>query len=185
MLRAALELLAEHGARDLRMEDVARRARVGKATIYRRFRSKEELIAAAVKGLVSEIAIPDTGSTAEDIRVLMQGAVGVYRGSLQAGMMPGLVDAMRRHPEIARAVREGFLARRRAELRQVLERGVERGDLRSDLDYELALDVFGGPLFYRLLITGGPIDDELANGVAELVMRGFAPPSQPRPRRRT
>jgi hypothetical protein len=57
----------------------------------------------------------------------------------------------------------------------VLERGVERGDLRSDLDFELALDVLGGPLFYRLLVTGGPIDRELAEGVVELILRGFAP----------
>jgi hypothetical protein len=60
-------------------------------------------------------------------------------------------------------------------LRAVLERGVERGDLRSDLDFELALDVLGGPLFYRLLVTGGPIDEELAEGVVELILRGFAP----------
>jgi AcrR family transcriptional regulator len=181
MLRATLEVIAEQGARDLRVDDVARRAGVGKATIYRRYRSKDELIAAAVKGLVSEISIPDSGSTAEDVLTLMRNAVRVYQGSLQAGVMPGLVEAMRRDPEIARAVREGFLARRRAELRQVLERGVARGDLRPDLDYELALDVFGGPLFYRLLITGGPIDDALAEGVAELVMRGFA--REPRRRR--
>jgi hypothetical protein len=60
----------------------------------------------------------------------------------------------------------------------VLERGVERGDLRADLDLELALDVLGGPLFYRLLITGGPIDRRLADGVVELLLRGFAPESR-------
>ena len=59
-------------------------------------------------------------------------------------------------------------------LQEVLERGVERGDLRPDLDLELALDVLGGPLFYRLLITGGPIDEQLAEGVADLILRGFA-----------
>jgi hypothetical protein len=52
---------------------------------------------------------------------------------------------------------------------------VERGDLRPDLDVELALDVLGGPLFYRLLVTGAPIDQELAEGVVELILRGFAP----------
>jgi hypothetical protein len=57
----------------------------------------------------------------------------------------------------------------------VLQRGVERGDLRPDLDVELALDVLGGPLFYRLLVTGGPLDQELAEGVADLILRGFAP----------
>jgi hypothetical protein len=82
---------------------------------------------------------------------------------------------MARKPELAKAVREGFLTRRRAALSEVLRRGVERGDLRPDLDVELALDVLGGPLFYRLLITGGPIDEQLAEGIADLVLRGFAP----------
>jgi hypothetical protein len=82
---------------------------------------------------------------------------------------------MSRDAELARLVRDGFLTRRRAALGAVLERGVERGDLRGDMDLELALDVLGGPLFYRLLITGGPIDEQLAKGVVELILRGFAP----------
>ena len=175
ILAAALELMAERGVRDLRMDDVADRARVGKATIYRRYRSKDELVTAAVAALVSEIAIPDTGSTRGDLLELMGNAVEVYGGSVEGGVMPSLVDAMSRDTELARSVREGFLAERRAALRTVLERGMERGDLRADLDLELALDVLGGPLFYRLLITGGPIDRRLAEGVVELILRGFAP----------
>ena len=175
ILQATLHLIAERGINELRIDEVADRARVGKATIYRRYRSKDELVGAAVTSLVSDISIPDTGSTDSDLRELMRGAVRVYRGSVEAGVMPGLVDAMARDPGLARAVREGFLERRRKALAAVLERGVERGDLRPDLDLELALDVLGGPLFYRLLITGGPIDNELADGVANLILRGFAP----------
>ena len=175
ILAVTLELMAQEGVRELRMDDVADRARVGKATIYRRYRSKDELVAAAVSALVSEIAVPDTGSTRADLVALMHSAVEVYRGSVEAGVMPSLVDAMSRDVELARSVREGFLAGRRAALGAVLERGVERGDLRADLDLELALDVLGGPLFYRLLITGGPIDRQLADGVVELILRGFAP----------
>jgi AcrR family transcriptional regulator len=178
MLSATLELMAEHGAHGLRVDDVAGRAGVGKATIYRRYRSKDELITAAVAGLVSEIAIPDTGRTRADLLALMRSAVGVYSGSVEAAVMPSLIEAMSRDAELARLVREGFLARRRAALRVVLERGIERGDLRGDLDVELALDVLGGPLFYRLLITGGPIDEQLAEGVVELILRGFAPKTE-------
>ncbi len=172
--------MAERGAHDLRMEDVADRAGVGKATIYRRHRSKEELITAAVAGLVSEITVPDTGSTRADLLALMRNAVGVYRGSVQAAVMPSLLEAMSRDADLARLVREGFLARRRDALSAVLERGIDRGDLRADLDRELALDVLGGPLFYRLLITGGPIDEQLAEGVVELILRGFASPTSSR-----
>ena len=175
ILSATLEVMAEHGVHDLRMDDVAGRAGVGKATIYRRYRSKDELITAAIAGLVSEITVPDTGRTRTDLLALMRSAVKVYRGSVEGAVMPSLVEAMSRDAELARLVREGFLAGRRAALLAVLERGIKRGDLRADLDIDLALDVLGGPLFYRLLITGGPIDQQLAEGVVELIMRGFAP----------
>src|SRR6266513_1652403 len=75
ILDATLELMAEAGARDLRIDDVAGRAGVGKATIYRRHRSKDELITAAVAGLVSEIAVPDAGRTGADLLALMRSAV--------------------------------------------------------------------------------------------------------------
>ena len=175
IVTATLQLIAEHGVRDLRMDDIAERARVGKATIYRRYRSKHELVMATITALVSEIEVPDTGSTRGDLLGLMRSAVEVYSRSVEAAVMPSLVDAMSRDAELACAVREGFLAGRRAGLRAVLERGVERGDLRVDLDVELALDVLGGPLFYRLLVTGGPIDRQLAEGVVELILHGFAP----------
>ena len=174
ILAAALELMAERGVRDLSMDDLARRAGVGKAAIYRRYRSKDELIAAAVAALVTEIEVPDSGSTRADLLALMRDAVDVYSGAVAASAMPSLVEAMSRDRELAHAIREGFLAGRRSALRAVLARGVERGDLRRDLDLDLALDVLGGPLFYRLLITGGPIDEQLAEGIADLIMRGFA-----------
>jgi AcrR family transcriptional regulator len=174
ILAAAVDLIAERGIRDLRVDDVADRAGVGKATIYRRYRSKNDLVTAAVAALVSEITVPDTGSTRADLLALMHAAVKLYSGSVEAAAMPSLVEAMSRDAALARTVREGFLASRRAALAAVLERGVDRGDLRADLDLELALDVLGGPLFYRLLITGGPLDRQLAEGIVELILRGFA-----------
>jgi hypothetical protein len=137
--------------------------------------SKDELVTAAVAALVSDIAVPDTGSTHDDLLALMRSAVKVYSGSVEAAAMPSVVDAMSRDAVLAQTVRAGFLAGRRAALCTVLERGMQRGDLRGDLDLELALDVLRGPLFYRLLITGGAIDQRLAEGVVELVLRGFAP----------
>ncbi len=168
--------MAEHGIADLRVDAVAEQAGVGKAAIYRRFDSKDELVARVVSNLVStEIAIPDTGSTAADLRVLMDEAVTLYRDTAAGPMMPALVEAMRRDPELRRLIREGFLAGRRAALAEVLRRGVERGDLDPSIDIELALDLLGGPLFYRLLITGGALDDRLAAGVVDLILKGYAP----------
>jgi AcrR family transcriptional regulator len=175
ILEATLELMAEHGAHALRMDDVAERAGVGKATIYRRYRSKEELVTTAVGELVSEIEVPDSGSSSADLLALMSAAVELYNGSLAAKLMPTLVDEMSRNAELAAVARDRFLSDRRAVLRAVFERGISRRELRADLDIELALDVLAGPLFYRLLITRGPIDDRLAKNTVELIMRGFAP----------
>jgi glyoxylase-like metal-dependent hydrolase (beta-lactamase superfamily II) len=91
----------------------------------------------AVAALVSEeIAVPDTGSTRADLFVLIREAVELYRGALAGRLMPNLIGAMARKPELARSVRDGFLAGRRAALGEVLRRGVERGDLRPDLDLD-------------------------------------------------
>src|SRR5271154_6617011 len=96
IVTATLELMAEHGVHALRMDDVADRAGVGKATIYRRYRSKDELVTDAVGALVSEIEIPDSGSTRADLLVLMREAVELYSGSLAAGLMPTVIDEMSR-----------------------------------------------------------------------------------------
>jgi AcrR family transcriptional regulator len=176
ILEVTLELIAERGVHAFRTEDVAARAGVGKGAIYRRYLSKDELVTAAVSALVrDEISLPDTGSTRGDLLVLMQEAVELYSRSLPSRLMPKLIGAMVEQPELARAVRDGFLAARRSALSEVLRRGIERGDLRRDLDFELALDVLGGPLFYRLLVTGGPLNEQLTEGVADLILRGFAP----------
>jgi AcrR family transcriptional regulator len=172
---ATLELMAEQGVHSLRVGDIASRAGVGKATIYRRYRSKDELVLDAVGSLVSKIAIPDSGSTRADLLSLMNEAVDLYSTTLAAGLMPTVVDEMSRNAEFAKVARDRFLSARRAALCEVFKRGVQRGDLREDLDVELALDVLGGPLFYRLLITGGPIDERLAENVVELILRGFSP----------
>jgi AcrR family transcriptional regulator len=176
IVAATLELIAERGVYAFRTEDVASRAGVGKGAIYRRYESKDELVTAAIGALVDgEIVVPDTGSTRADLVALMREAVALYSGSLPGRLMPNLVSAMAERPELGRTLRNGFLAARRSALTEVLRRGIDRGDLSPDLDLEFALDVLGGPLFYRLLITAGPIDERLAENVVELMLRGFAP----------
>ena len=172
--RATLELISERGASGLRIGDVAERAGVGRATIYRRHASKDALIRDVVGTLVSDIETVDTGSIRLDLLELMRAAVRVYCDPLIAGAMPSIVARMHVDPEIADGVQRGMLATRRAALCEILERGVDRGELPDALDYELALDVLAGPLFYRLLITGGPIDEQLARGTVDVLLHGLA-----------
>lgn len=175
IVAATAELIAERGVHDLRMDDVADRAGVGKATIYRRYRSKDELVRDAVATLIGEIVIPDTGSTRADLLALLRQTVELYSGPVGPRVMPAVFEEVRRNPELASVLRDEFLTGRRAALSVVIERGIRRGDLSGDLDRELALDVLGAPIVYRLLVTGGAIDEQLATGVVELILRGFAP----------
>lgn len=172
--RAALDttvaLLAEVGYGRLTTAAVARRAGVSTATLYRHWPSKDALVADAVAGLVAEIRLPDHGDVRSDLLSLMRDAVRLYTASVAAPALRGVVTEMAHNGALRDTIRGRFLAGRRAALRAVLERGVQRGELVPDIDYELALDLFGGPLFYRFLVTGGPIDDALAAGVVEVVM---------------
>lgn len=173
ILRASLDLLAQGGYAGLTMAGIADAAGVGKATLYRRWKSPEQVIVAAVTGFVEEIRIPDAGSVEDDLLLLMLRAVEVYRG--RAGdILPGLLAAMAACEAVASAVRGHFLEGRRAALAAVLQRGVDRGELRPDLDVELALDFLGGPLFYRVLVTGGPLDEAFARSAVNVMLRGVA-----------
>lgn len=173
ILDATLDLLAEGGYAALTMEGIADRAGVGKTTLYRRWKSPEEVVVAAVSSFVEEIRIPDSGSVAEDLYLLMRQAVDVYRGR-PGKVLPGLLAAMAASEEVGRSVRAHFLEGRRAALATVLQRGIERGELPTDADIELILDFLGGPLFYRILVTGGPLDTDLAHGVVDVVLHGVA-----------
>jgi AcrR family transcriptional regulator len=175
ILDAAIELIREVGYDALTMDAIAARAGVGKATVYRRWSTKETLAAEAIERIMRAIPIPDTGTIEGDLRRMMRDALGMYQDPSTGALLSGFVAAMARSELIARTLRSGFIAARRDALRQVLERGVARGELQKGLDFDLALDLLGGPLFYRFLITGGPVDERLTRGVVAAVLRAFAP----------
>jgi hypothetical protein len=104
--------------------------------------------------------------------------VRLYTTSVAARALRGVTTEMANNPALRDTIRERFLDERRAALRAVLERGVARRELVEAIDYELALDLLGGPLYYRFLITGGPIDDHLAEGVVDVVMARWSVPSR-------
>ncbi len=177
-LDATLELIAERGIHGVTTDAVAERARTSKATMYRRWRTKDALIADAIGTLVNqEINVPDAGSLERDLHELLREAVEFYSTPRAAALMPELVAGMARHPELAEAVRSGFLAGRRRALDEVLQRADARGELRDDIDHDLCLDLFGGVIFYRLLITGGPLHDRLADDLTPVLLRALARPT--------
>src|SRR5438128_3514597 len=121
ILTAAISLIREVGYYALAMDAIAARAGVGKATVYRRWATKETLVAEALERIMRSIPVPDTGTTEGDLREVMRASLGMYRDPASKGLLSGLVAAMARSERIAQAVRSGFLAARREAILQVLK----------------------------------------------------------------
>lgn len=173
ILSAAVDLVREVGYDAVTLEGIASRAGVGKATLYRRWKSREALVSEAVGLIVARIPVPDTGSARGDLMAVMRDTVKLYDDPATVGLLSGLVAAMARSEVIARAVRHGFIAAWSDTTRRVLQNGIARGDVRRGIDIELAIDLLGGCFSNRALVTGHAIDLRTARALVDMVMRGF------------
>ena len=170
ILDATRELLAENGVDALSIEAVAERAGVAKTTIYRQWRNKWELALDAVMiDLLPAFATPvDVGDTRKE---LLKNLSSVPSGP----SMQGLVSKVATDPELARVYRTKAVEPRREVLRPVIERGIARGDLRSDTDVRIVHELLVGPIFCRLLLSGPPLNRKLSVTLADAVLAAFAP----------
>jgi AcrR family transcriptional regulator len=178
IVRAALELLVEDGYRALTMEKVRERSGVGKATLYRRHGSKQELVRAVVEHLHHGLPVPeDTGSLAGDFAAVARTAVENAQSTRFATLMPRVLAEVAHIPELREIFYAALVQPRRDTIEAILRRAVERGEIRADVDLELAIDVIAGPIIYKIIITGGAIEEITAMParVLELAMDGLRP----------
>jgi AcrR family transcriptional regulator len=176
IIQATLELLLDGGYRGLTMEQVRARSGVGKATLYRRYGSKQELVAAAIRHLNQHIPVPDTGTVRDDILAVAGSVLAAATRVGAATFMPRMLAESAGDPEMHAIFYDNLVAPRRAVMAEVMRRGVERGELRSDLDVELAVDLLTGPWVYRLLISGGEMPTTDPRRLFDLVLHGIASP---------
>ena len=175
ILRATVDLLAEGGYSGVTMEGVAARAGVGKATVYRRWRSKSALVVDAVSACRDRRwQPPDTGSARDDLLAFVRGFRDVLRSSDAGRLMPALVAELARSPELAAAFRDGFVQPRRARVLEAVRRGVERGEVRPEVDAELVADAVVAMLQHRFLVTGMEIGDDLPERLIEMLWSGIS-----------
>lgn len=156
------------------VEGVASEAGVGKTTIYRRYASKEELVAAALGALRGDLGpLPDTGDTRSDIvEMILQMRQAVQRGP-GFGMIGALLVEERRSPELFELLRERLLRPRRDEAIMVLQRGVDRGEVRADVDLEVAVQAMVGAVYMRHMF-GVPESRKRIEQTVDLVWSGLA-----------
>jgi AcrR family transcriptional regulator len=173
ILEATRELIAERGVGGLTVEGVAARSGVAKTTIYRRWRDSYELALAILIDMTAEVkAPPDVGDTRKELQTFVRTATRIIKAD---GIIEGLVSEVATKPHLSRAYRERIVEVRMAEVQTVIDRGIARGDLRRDTPVRLVHEMLVGPLFYRLLFSGAPLNKAHADQVVDAVMRAFAP----------
>jgi AcrR family transcriptional regulator len=151
ILDATLEALVQEGFGAMTMEGIAARAGAGKATLYRRWPSKAELVADAVQQHVcAEVPIVDTGDVRRDVCTFLRAMQESVSG-LDGALFFAFTAERIRHPDLAAAFDRQFVATRRTALRKLIRGGVDRGELPRDTDVELLADV--GPAMILYVFT--------------------------------
>ncbi|MEU1754549.1 TetR/AcrR family transcriptional regulator [Micromonospora matsumotoense] len=161
IIEATLDLLAEGSTIEaLSIEAIAARAGVGKATIYRRWPGKDALLLDALRRLKGVVAQPAGHSVRDDL-VLLVGAVGHNIDPRAERIMPCLLPEVNRSPDHFQLY-QSIIEPRRKIMREVLRRGVATGELRADLDIEVAMALLTGPMLIQRLLRWHPeLDDRL------------------------
>jgi AcrR family transcriptional regulator len=169
ILDAAIKELEEHGYAAMTIEGIAARAGAGKQTIYRWWSSKADVVLDAMLDLAAaRIKIPNKGNLEADLRSFL---TDTFRQRGQRPVLVGLMAHAQLNPAFAEAFRERFLFGRRAALRTVLSAARDRGEIGTDTDLELLIDVIFGVLWYRLLVDHAPLDGKAARDLTDLIVR--------------
>lgn len=177
ILSATIALLLDEGLHAMSMDDVADRAGVSKATIYRWWASKELL---ALDALSTEWAAPtpsnrtDTGSLRGDLLAVLRPWVRQLNEKPYGRVLAGLVAEAQIDPEFAKLYHEHFVQPRRDAARQILLRAASRGEIPAGTDFEVSLDLLYGPFYHRLLHLHAPLNDRFTKDVVDAVIKAVS-----------
>ncbi|MDX1619658.1 MAG: TetR/AcrR family transcriptional regulator [Nitriliruptorales bacterium] len=172
VITTVLDLIGERGVAHTTVDEVSERSGVAKTTIYRHWASRAELVLDAIATLLEPPPVPDTGALHSDLYELVDGLIRALTSSPLAGLMPSLMEAAERDPEFAELHRRQTQQRHRA-VREVIDRGVRRGELPQDVDRDLALALLAGPVFYRRFVSTETVDHDFGRAVVDAALRAL------------
>ena len=179
ILRSTSKLLAKQGFSELTIEAVAAHAGVGKATVYRWWPDKAALVADAfASSTTHKLHFPDTGSLRKDMSGQMRQLIKIFR-SRRGRIVSAMLGAGQSDSSLIAAFRERFLKPRRREAYATLRRGIQRGELRKNIDMDLLLDSLYGPIYMRFLIGHDKLTPEFVEGLCELALSGSSAQTRP------
>ena len=173
ILDAALDILAEEGYERMTIDMVAARAKAGKATLYRRWPSKTELVIDAVACMKNSTIdygnLPDTGTLRGDLVALIK-PMSINDSEKKLKVMAGLVSLIARNPELADVVRQVIVLPRLELNLFIMRRAVERGEVPADTDIHTLASVSTSMVSYRTLMLQQPVDREFLINIIDAVI---------------
>ncbi|PGB85142.1 TetR family transcriptional regulator [Bacillus wiedmannii] len=169
ILSASYELLLESGFKAVTVDKIADRAKVSKATIYKWWPNKAAVVMDGFLSAAARLPVPDTGSALTDI-LTHATSLGSFLISREGTIITELVGEGQFDSKLAEEYRARYFHPRRLQAKQLLEKGIKRGELKENLDVDLSIDLIYGPIFYRLLVTGEKLDESY---VHDLVINAF------------
>lgn len=173
MLDAALEAVSERGVEGVRCEDVAARAGVGKATLYRRWSGKEDMLIAAFASLKRPLPPARGESAREDLVAMLDVIAKDANDPRYARQFALLHGEGARFPRLVARYKEEIVEPRREAIRSVLRRGITTGELRADIDVEVAMLALTGAVMAREKHDAGPAAPGFAERVVDELLRGL------------
>lgn len=175
ILNAAYEMLVENGFKSITIEGISERAGVSKATIYKWWPNKAAVVLDGFfDATVSMLGIPDTGSVKEDLRVQISNLAS-FITSPKGKVLLELIAEGQSDSNVAQEYRSRYFNPRRLISKAILEKAEARGEVKKDLNIELCIDLLFAPLFYRLLITGAPVDAAFIEQLVSYALMGLGP----------
>ncbi len=174
VITATAELLKEMSLRDLTIEEIARRAGVGKQTIYKWWKSKSAVaLDAFCKAMLTEVDVPDTGSFLEDMVRQLRSVTRFYKSTAGSAFCQFLAEAQS-DEEFKQTFLNVFLKPRRDAVRVIWERAILRNEIAADTDPEIAMDNLYGPLIFRLMSGHGSLSESVTRQIAQNAFLGIA-----------
>ncbi|WP_394838145.1 TetR/AcrR family transcriptional regulator [Pendulispora rubella] len=178
ILSATTELLKKKSLREVTADAIVQRAGVSKATLYKWWPNKN-LVAldAFLANMRMNVGMPDTGSAVEDFKLELEAVIRFYTSPAGKTFRQFVAEGQS-DPEFLEVFRERFLRARRDETSILWQRGVERGEIREDIDMDIGMDLIFGPMIYRLLVGHASLDDAHAEAMIEVAFGGLQKKSQ-------
>lgn len=172
ILNTAYQLLLEQGFKSVTVESIALKSGVSKTTIYKWWPNKAAVV---LDGFFDAteilLQVPNTGSAKEDLFIQVNNLATFFTSS-KGRIIAELIAEGQFDANVAAEYQKRYFTPRRLITRSIMERGIEKGQMKSDINIELLIDIIYAPIFYRLLITGDKIDTDYINNVLEQALKG-------------